>query len=163
MVYWSGSTAAATVLSSINADQLEETNVPVTRLTRGLLPALAIATALGAALTPAAAAAPTTAAATTDLTISVYGTLTPVVREYRLTCDPDGGTHPRPKEACEAIRKSPGTIKPPPPTANCLDRVYGPEYAKVSGVLFGVEVAAGFNRRNSCEEDRWQAWLPVWG
>ncbi|OKI29880.1 hypothetical protein A6A25_29640 [Saccharothrix sp. CB00851] len=147
---------------------MEETTVPVTRLTRGLLPALAIATALGTALAPAATAAPTTAAETvaaptTDLTISVYGMLTPVVREYRLTCDPDGGAHPRPKEACEAIRKSPGAIKPPPPTANCLDQVYGPQHAKVSGVLFGVEVAAEFNRRNSCEEDRWQAWLPVWG
>ena len=146
----------------VNADQLEETDVSVIRSIRGVLSLLSVVTALAAVLAPAATAASTTAP-TTELTISVYGRLTPVVREYRLTCDPDGGTHPQPKAACEAIRKSPGTIKPPPPTANCYDRVFGPEHAKVSGRLFGVEVAAEFNRRNSCEEDRWQAWLPVWG
>ena len=132
--------------------------MPVTRLTRGLLPALAIATALGGVLAPAATAAPTT-----DLTISVHDPLSPFLREYRLTCDPDGGRHPSPKAACEAIRKSPGTIKPVPPTANCYDRDFGPQHAKVSGRLFGVDVKAEFDRRNSCEEDRWQAWLPVWG
>ncbi|MFJ6671757.1 SSI family serine proteinase inhibitor [Actinosynnema sp. NPDC091369] len=142
----------------ITADQLEETTVPVTRLTRGLLPALAVATALGGLLAPAATAAPTT-----DLTISVADPLAPVAREYRLTCDPDGGTHPRPEAACDAIRKSPGAIEPPPPTSHCYDRVYGPQRAKASGLLFGVEVAATFSRVNSCEEDRWQAWLPVWG
>lgn len=156
MVYWWGT--AAPGFPVITADQLEETTVPVTRLTRGLLPALAAATALGGLLAPTATAAPAT-----DLTISVYDPLAPVVREYRLTCDPDGGTHPRPKAACEAIRRSPGTIKPPPPTAHCYDRVFGPQRAKVSGLLFGVDVAATFSRVNSCEEDRWQAWLPVWG
>lgn len=130
----------------------------VTRFARGVLPALAAAAALGTVLAPAATAAPTT-----DLTISVYGLLTPVAREYRLTCDPDGGTHPQAKAACEAIRKNPGAIKPPPPTANCYGRVYGPQHATVRGQLFGVDVSASFNRRNSCEEDRWQAWLPVWG
>ena len=129
-----------------------------TRLIRGSLAALATASALGGALAPTATAAPTT-----DLTISVYGLLTPVAREYRLTCDPDGGTHPQPKAACEAIRTSPGTVKPVPPTANCYDRVFGPERAKVSGLLFGVEVTSTFSRVNSCEEDRWQDWLPVWG
>ncbi|MCE7000401.1 hypothetical protein LZG04_37130 [Saccharothrix sp. S26] len=142
----------------INADQLEETTVPIARSTRGLLAALAVATALGGALAPVATASPTT-----DLTVSVHDPLAPAVREYRLTCDPDGGTHPRPTEACEAIRKSPDAVKPPPPTANCYDRVFGPQRAKVSGVLSGVEVASTFSRVNSCEEDRWQAWLPVWG
>ncbi|WP_197289590.1 SSI family serine proteinase inhibitor [Saccharothrix sp. NRRL B-16348] len=130
----------------------------VTSFARGLLPALAVTAALGAVLAPAATAAPTT-----DLTITVYEPLGPVARQYRLTCDPDGGTHPWAKAACEAIRKTPGAIKPPPPTANCYDQVFGPQHAKVRGQLFGVDVAAEFNRRDSCQEDRWQAWLPVWG
>ncbi|QQQ78793.1 hypothetical protein IOD16_10320 [Saccharothrix sp. 6-C] len=130
----------------------------VTSSARGLLPALAVTAALGAVLAPTATAAPTT-----ELTISVHDPLGPVAREYRLTCDPDGGTHPRARAACDAIRTSPGTIEPPPPTANCYDRVFGPQRAEVSGLLAGVEVAASFSRVNSCEEDRWQAWLPVWG
>ncbi|WP_367128713.1 SSI family serine proteinase inhibitor [Saccharothrix sp. HUAS TT1] len=132
--------------------------VPITRSTRGALPALVLAAALGAVLAPAASAAPTT-----DLTITVHDPLGSQVRQYRLTCGPDGGDHPRPEAACAAIAEEPGAIRPVPPTANCFDRVYGPERAKVSGVLFGVDVASAFSRVNSCEEDRWQAWLPVWG
>ncbi|MFE2754746.1 SSI family serine proteinase inhibitor [Actinosynnema sp. NPDC059335] len=127
-----------------------------------LLPALAIAAALAAAPASAssAAAAP---AATADLTITVHDPLGSAVRQYQLTCDPDGGTHPRPKAACEAIRTTPEAVKPVPPTTNCRDVVYGPERAKVSGLLFGVPVTAEFRRTDSCEEARWQAWLPVWG
>jgi len=158
VVYWCGTTAASSRIPLINADQPEETTLSVTSFARGLLPALAVTAALGAVLAPTA-----TAATTTDLTITVYDPLGPIARQYRLTCDPDGGAHPQPKAACEAIRKSPGAVKPPPPTANCYDRVFGPQRAKVSGLLFGAEVAASFSRVNSCEEDRWQAWLPVWG
>jgi hypothetical protein len=141
----------------VDADHLEETNVPITGLTRAL-PVLAVVAGLGAVLAPAATAAPAT-----DLTISVSDPFGPAVREYHLTCDPDGGTHPAAKAACAAIRESPGAVKPVPPTAHCMDQVYGPEQAKVVGRLFGVDVAAAFNRRDSCEEDRWQAWFPVWG
>ncbi|NUU24073.1 MAG: hypothetical protein HOV68_21615 [Streptomycetaceae bacterium] len=129
--------------------------MPVIRTT---LAALATAAAVGAVLAPAATASPAT-----HLTISVYEPLSPVLRQYELTCDPVGGTHPRAKEACEAITASPGNIKPVPPTANCYDRVYGPQRAKVTGVLLGATVTAEFSRVNSCEEARWQRWLPVWG
>lgn len=123
-----------------------------------LLPALAVAAALGTTFAPAATAAPAT-----ELIVSVYDPLGSAVRQYQLTCDPDGGTHPRPKAACEAIRTAPEAINPVPPTTNCREIVYGPERAKVSGRLFGVPVTSEFRRTNSCEEARWQAWLPVWG
>jgi Subtilisin inhibitor-like len=125
--------------------------------TKSTMAAVLAAAALGAVLSPVATAAPVT-----DLTISVYDPAT-ATRQYQLTCSPDGGTHPSPKAACDAIRTSPGAIRPVPPTANCYDRVYGPQRAKVSGLLLGVQVAAEFKRTNSCEEARWQAWLPVWG
>ncbi|WP_170191816.1 SSI family serine proteinase inhibitor [Saccharothrix syringae] len=165
---------------------MEATNVHPTWLTRGALPALAVAATLGAAPAPVVTApvvtapvvtapvvtgtsasgtsASGTSASGTDLTVSVHDPLgRAVVREYHLTCAPDGGDHPNPRAACEAIRKSPDAVKPGPPTRNCYDRVYGSQRAKVTGLLLGVRVTSEFQRVNSCEEARWQAWLPVWG
>ncbi|MGH3016510.1 MAG: SSI family serine proteinase inhibitor, partial [Gaiellaceae bacterium] len=51
-------------------------------------------------------------------------------REATLTCDPAGGTHPRPAEACEALRANADALAPLPPDLMCTQIYGGPEEAE---------------------------------
>ena len=75
----------------------------------------------------------------------------------RLTCDPVGGTHPRPEEAWAALDAHPEAFDPVPPEAVCTQIYGGDETATVTGVVRGREVDASFNRTNGCEIARWEA------
>ena len=72
-----------------------------------------------------------------------------------LTCDPPGGTHPRPEEACTALELDPAALEPLPPDSVCTQIYGGPEEAEVVGTLNGEQVNATFSRQNGCEIDRW--------
>jgi hypothetical protein len=74
-----------------------------------------------------------------------------------LTCDPVGGTHPSPEEACAVLAAESATelLAPVPADAACTMIFGGPEQATVVGVLDGAEVDAAFERSNGCELDRW--------
>ncbi|MGH3092048.1 MAG: SSI family serine proteinase inhibitor, partial [Gaiellaceae bacterium] len=74
-----------------------------------------------------------------------------------VTCDPAGGTHPRPEEACAALAAHPEALDPVPPEAVCTQVYGGDETATVAGVVRGQEVDASFNRTNGCEIARWEA------
>lgn len=76
-------------------------------------------------------------------------------QEATLTCDPDGGTHPRPAEACRALRAHADALQPLPPDSICTQIYGGPEEAEVRGTLDGEEINATFSRQNGCEIDRW--------
>jgi Subtilisin inhibitor-like len=75
--------------------------------------------------------------------------------EVTLTCDPPGGTHPRPEAACLALQKDPSALDPLPPDSVCTQIYGGPEEAEVVGTLDGQQVHATFSRQNGCEIDRW--------
>ncbi|HEU4449860.1 MAG TPA: SSI family serine proteinase inhibitor, partial [Gaiellaceae bacterium] len=75
--------------------------------------------------------------------------------EATLTCDPDGGTHPRPGEACAALAENADALAPLPPDAVCTHIYGGPEEAELAGTLAGDELLATFSRQNGCEIDRW--------
>ena len=76
-------------------------------------------------------------------------------REAELKCDPEGGTHPQPAQACRALRAHADALAPLPPYSICTQIYGGPEEAEVVGTLDGEQVQATFSRQNGCEIDRW--------
>ena len=93
----------------------------------------------------------------TDLTITVTADegVTPVVMQ--LECDPPGGDHPQPAEACRKIKAAGLGVFQPVPTNQACTMIYGgPQKATVSGSYKGARVEGEFNRTNGCEIDRWE-------
>jgi Subtilisin inhibitor-like len=76
-------------------------------------------------------------------------------REATLECDPDGGTHPSPEEACRALASNVGALEPVPQDVACTQEYGGPERARITGTLSGREVDAELSRSNGCEISRW--------
>jgi hypothetical protein len=76
-------------------------------------------------------------------------------QEAELTCDPDGGTHPRAAQACKALRANADALPPLPPDSICTQIYGGPEEAEIAGTLDAEEIHATFSRQNGCEIDRW--------
>ena len=147
---------------------------PRHRGTRALA-GLAVAAALTAALTGCGGSsdgvtvqdpgAPVTtsdtpAAPRTDLTVTVEdgsGTTT-----WRLTCSPDGGDHPDPAGACEALARNGADALPPTPADRACTMIYGgPQKATISGVWRGEKVESSVDRTNGCGISRWRALQPL--
>lgn len=78
-----------------------------------------------------------------------------------LQCDPAGGTHPRPEEACAALAEHPEALEPVPPDAVCTQIYGGDQAAVVEGTFRGPEIEASFDRTNGCEIARWDALAPL--
>lgn len=93
----------------------------------------------------------------TALTVTVTGGENAV--EWTVTCDPPGGTHPRPKSACDflelARRWGQDPFAPVPADAVCSQVYGGAEAATVKGTWNGKPVDATFDRTNGCEIARW--------
>ncbi len=76
-------------------------------------------------------------------------------RSWTLTCDPPGGTHPKPQDACERV----GTglsFSPPPRDQMCTEIYGGPQVATVTGYVRAVPVSASFSREDGCAIARWE-------
>ena len=96
------------------------------------------------------------APAGTELTITVWlQGKDGASQEMTLTCDPPGGTHPQPEQACMALEADPAALDPLPADVVCTQIYGGPEEAEIVGTLDGTEVNATFSRQNGCEIDRW--------
>jgi Subtilisin inhibitor-like len=74
-----------------------------------------------------------------------------------LTCDPDGGTHPDPGKACDALLQHEDALKPVPGDVACTEIYGGPQIA----TIVGGDVNASFSRSNGCQIARWDALRPV--
>jgi Subtilisin inhibitor-like len=93
----------------------------------------------------------------TDLAITVWPRGRQCgARTATLTCDPSGGTHPSPAEACKTLAASSDALAPVPADAICAMVFGGPQEAMIAGTLDGANVRAGFSHRNGCEIDRWE-------
>ena len=89
-----------------------------------------------------------------DLTITYWPTgRDGESRSATLTCDPDGGTHPDPNGACDALLENEDALQPVPGDVACTEIYGGPQLATVSGS--GVD--ATLSRTNGCEIARWDA------
>jgi hypothetical protein len=96
-------------------------------------------------------------ASATELTITVWPQgKEGASQDVTLTCDPPGGTHPRPEDACAVLAADPEALEPLPPETACTQIYGGPEEAQIIGTLGGEEVHATFSRQNGCEIDRWK-------
>jgi hypothetical protein len=95
----------------------------------------------------------------TQLEIEVTGGGTE--RRWTLTCDPEGGSHPDPAAACEAVHAQHGALEPLPDDVACTQEYGGPQTAVVSGTIDGEPYRGTFNRRNGCEIGRWERLQPL--
>ncbi|MBM3681500.1 MAG: hypothetical protein FJW81_09340, partial [Actinobacteria bacterium] len=73
-----------------------------------------------------------------------------------LTCDPAGGDLPDPAAACAALAAEADALEPVGPDIACTEIYGGPEEARITGTLDGVEVAVRLSRVDGCEIDRWE-------
>ncbi|MEU8551393.1 SSI family serine proteinase inhibitor [Streptomyces roseoverticillatus] len=144
--------------------------------------ALAVAALAPAALlaVPSASAAPAAPAAGLPMppanpegfdhltvTISGNGRFDGSETSTYLYCHPDGGTHPRAREACHQIDgqttwgKDP--FAPVPDGTVCTMIYGGPQRARVTGHWAGRPVRADFKRTNGCEIERWEKFSRLLG
>ncbi|MET0468554.1 MAG: SSI family serine proteinase inhibitor [Aeromicrobium sp.] len=94
---------------------------------------------------------------TTSLTIVVTPAEGAETSTYELTCDPAGGDHPQPQQACDAVAQAGADIFDPVPADQSCTQVYGgPQVATVTGTYEGKDVDATFSRDDGCEIDRWE-------
>lgn len=93
----------------------------------------------------------------TSLTIVVTPDAGAETSTYQLTCDPAGGDHPQPEQACDALDAAgAGVLDPVPADQSCTQIFGGPQTATVTGTYEGKDVDATFSRENGCEIDRWE-------
>jgi len=93
----------------------------------------------------------------TSLSITVVADAGAPPNVLTLTCDPAGGNHPQPAQACAALGRAGATVFDPVPKDQACTMIYGgPQTAKVTGTYKGNRVDATFKRTNGCEIARWE-------
>ena len=121
---------------------------------RSLLPLCALAMLLGACggedSGDAAAAQPETRLRITDREDADAR-----IRLTRLECNPAGGDHADPEDACRRLDELDDPFAPTPTDAVCTEIYGGPQTANVTGTFRGDAVDAAFSRENGCEIERW--------
>jgi hypothetical protein len=78
-----------------------------------------------------------------------------------LECDPVGGDHPAPEEACVLLAGNPDLLEPVPEDVMCTQQFGGPEQAAIHGTFQGEDVDLSYSRANGCEIARWERLAPV--
>ncbi len=74
---------------------------------------------------------------------------------WTLTCDPAGGTHPAPEQACAALAAAKDPFAPVPRDMVCTEIYGGPQTATIKGTWAGQMVISRYQRNNGCEIARW--------
>ena len=93
-----------------------------------------------------------------DLTITYWPTgRGGEARSATLRCDPDGGSHPDPAGACDALLDHEDALEPVGQGVACTEVYGGPQLATVSG----ANVHAVFSRENGCQIARWEQLAPL--
>lgn len=121
---------------------------------RALLLLVAVAATLSACGKDADSGASSDA---TALTITVVADEGADPKTYELECDPAGGDHPQPTDACKALDAVGAEVfEPVAKDQMCTDIYGGPQTATVTGTYEGDDIDTEFNRTNGCEIDRWE-------
>ncbi|MFI7633340.1 SSI family serine proteinase inhibitor [Nonomuraea sp. NPDC049400] len=71
-----------------------------------------------------------------------------------LTCDPDGGLHPRPVAACDALREVDGRVEDLDVDPGPCPMIYDPVTADVAGHWHGEDVSFHQEFSNNCVMER---------
>jgi hypothetical protein len=115
----------------------------------------AAATACGSTAAPSGAAAPATPVPSkVSLDISVSGGPGKPVERWTLRCDPVGGTHPDPAQACAVLLKAKTPFAPVRKGVACPMILASSKTAKVTGIYFGRHVDTTFIQ-GGCQLARW--------
>ncbi|MEU4877165.1 SSI family serine proteinase inhibitor [Streptomyces sp. NPDC021608] len=84
---------------------------------------------------------------------------------FEVYCHPDGGSHPDPAGACDALdrdaRWGRDVFAPVPDDGVCTMRYGGPATAHVTGRWAGRPVDAVYDRSDGCEIERWDRLVPL--
>jgi Subtilisin inhibitor-like len=80
---------------------------------------------------------------------------------WTLTCDPTGGTHPDPEEACATLHEHHDALEEPPADVVCTQQYGGPQEAVIEGTLSGDRYTGSFHRRDGCGISRWEQLQPL--
>jgi hypothetical protein len=109
---------------------------------------LATAAPTGAALAASGTAAEEPRA---RLTLTVAGGTPSITQVVELTCDPDGGTHPNPADACAALRDVAGdaSLLRMPEDTMCPG-IFDPHTVLLSGVWEGRTISYKGTFANKC-------------
>ncbi|NHC16311.1 SSI family serine proteinase inhibitor [Motilibacter deserti] len=125
---------------------------PAPSTTPSATPGATASTAPGGASSPAPAG-PTRLQVQVDLATSME-------YDWRLTCDPPGGDHPRPADACAALAAY-GLDEVPAAGQACTEQFGGPETARVRGTLAGEPVDLRLDRTDGCHIAQWSQLRPL--
>jgi subtilisin inhibitor-like len=106
------------------------------------------------------------AAAATQLAITIASSTVPGHNgQFTLTCQPTGGTHPDPTNACAKLDQfaAAGTdpFAPVPANQMCTMIAGGPATARIVGSWQGRRIDTTFSRTNGCQTNRWNNLLPI--
>jgi hypothetical protein len=77
-------------------------------------------------------------------------------QKLTLNCDPPGGTHRDPAEACGKLAALDNPFAAPPKDEVCTELYGGPEEAEISGTYRGQPVSYKLARTNGCEIGRYE-------
>jgi hypothetical protein len=127
---------------------------------------LATACVLGGLLAggvPGSAFAGTVVPGTTALLVTVQQSPDRAPTVWVLTCQPDGGSHPHPADACSALAVARDPFAPVRVGVFCSFLYGGPQKATIDGFWHGQPVSGQYNRVNGCEVYRWNQIAAVFG
>jgi hypothetical protein len=113
----------------------------------------AAATACGTSTAPSGSAA-SSAPPKVSLDIKVSGAPGTAPKHWTLRCDPAGGTHPDPAQACAILLKAKAPFAPAPKGIECPMIAVGAKTATVTGTYFGKHVDTTFIQ-GGCGLARW--------
>jgi hypothetical protein len=99
----------------------------------------------------------TAAAPATDLVIEFVPAEGAAPQRTTLTCEPAGGEHPDPEQACADVTASADPFAPLPADAICTQVFGGPQRATVSGTYRGEPVRVELSRIDGCRIAQWDS------
>lgn len=112
---------------------------------------------------------PTPGQGNAELSITLLESPEATPRNFTLVCV-DGAPaaeskHPTAAAACTALKNNPSLLSPAPVKTDqaCTEQYGGPQTAKVTGAVDGVEVAAEFSRTDGCRIAMWDAVSSILG
>jgi hypothetical protein len=114
-------------------------------------------------------AKPTPGQGNAELSITVLESADAAPQKYTLVCINGSAAaeskHPTANAACTALKNNPSLLSPAPIRTDqaCTQQYGGPQTAKVTGAVDGVEVDVSYSRTDGCQIALWDAASPIIG
>ena len=91
----------------------------------------------------------------TELQVELRASAEAELQRWTLTCEPAGGDHPDPAQACEDLAREREPFAPVPPGSVCTEIYGGPQTATVRGTYRGQPVSLDLKRTDGCTTAQW--------